>query len=1008
MQAPRPANVCDSQMRAFTAYLEAVTGTEFGDYQALHRFSVDNFRTFWKAFLEWSGVICIGDVDPVCHGGDCESAIFFPNLQLNYVENLLALRNPAEAAGPAITAIHAERPAEHLSRGELQYQVVRLAIALRRLGLQPGDHVAAILRNDAAGIIATLAVTALGATICVTAPDLGAETIAARLAPVAPRLLIAHFAPREFDIGAPLAARVGEVLARLPSVERLLAIDCGDLPGNSPVPVSVMDDLIASVSRDEPAHFEWPRFPFNHPLFIMFSSGTTGRAKAIVHGAGGTLIEHIKEHRLHCDLRAGEKLFFQTSPAWMMWNWQMSALASDAEIVLYDGPIVTPRTLWEIVAAERVTVFGTSPAYLRMCEDARISPGATLDIRSLRAVLSTGSVLYERQYFWVRDCVGPIPVQSISGGTDIIGCFVLGNPDLPVFPGECQSKSLGMDVRALGPDGRDVEMGAVGELVCANPFPSRPLGLLGDTEGARFHQAYFAQNPGVWTHGDLIEFTPHGSARLHGRSDGVLNVNGINVSPTEIYRVLGNMPGILEAMVVEQRFAAEQNHSRMILLVILAAGVVLDGKFAATIRRELTRCASAAHVPDVIVAVNGLPVTHNGKLSVAAVRDSINGVPIRNRDALRNPECLESIRQHPALKVQPKPALRPLSDRASLLDDLQQYWQWLFQIVPVELDDNFFALGGRSLDAAQLIADILRATGRDLPLATMLHAPTIEALADLILDQAKPAMSRVVTLRPGNGSTALIMIHSLSGTVLELWSLARLLNCAAPIYGIQASGLEPDEPIENRVEVMAAANIAAIKTVRPEGPYALGGYSFGGIVAFEMAQQLTRAGETVELVALVDTELGVHCLTWGELARFAVGWTRTQLRALNGLRHASGLERRAYFTGKLDHLKAMLRLSAVPDEGNPQLRRLPPRVLAVRQGLRRATARYRLEPYPGRVVLFRASERNPLHWDCLPAFQRAVPSGLEVRMIPGDHFSMIAEPAISALAKAMSSCLEAA
>jgi acetoacetyl-CoA synthetase len=452
----------------------------------------------------------------------------------------------------------------------------------------------------------------------------------------------------------------------------------------------------------------------------------------------------VKEHRLHCDLAPGDKLFFQTSCGWMMWNWQLSALASGVELVLYDGPLEGPDTFWRIVAEERVTVFGTNPAYLHFCEQRRFAPGRALELSALRAVLSTGSILYPRQFDWVRDQVnGAVPLQSISGGTDIIGCFVLGNPNLPVHRGEAQCRSLGLDVRSLPPPD-DPEAG-IGELVCANPFPSRPLGFHGDADGARFHAAYFAQNPGFWTHGDLIEATPQGGWRPHGRSDGVLNVRGIRIGTAEIYRILGNIEEIREAMAVEQQAEEEAGGSRMVLLIVLREGLVLDDMLAKHIRSELARCGSPAFVPARIAQVAALPVTFSGKRSEAAARDAVNGRPVRNRDALQNPECLKTIAKHPLLRAPqairasrgPAPAGGVIRDGDRLRRELQAICEHVLSVSPIGWSDSLLGLGADSLALVNLLLEIEGYAGRPMPLSTFLSAQSIEALATALSNGAE-------------------------------------------------------------------------------------------------------------------------------------------------------------------------------------------------------------------------------------------------------------------------------
>jgi acetoacetyl-CoA synthetase len=724
--------VANSQLTVFGQWCEARTGQTLPDHAAMDRFSVQEFRSFWRYFLEWSDLPRDGAVDPVCVGDACETARFFPDLRLNYAECLLA-GHPDQRV---LTACHADGSHDRFTRGALRVKVARLATSLQRLGVRRGDHVAAIARNNAEAVIAALATAAIGATFASCAPDMGVPAILARFVPLEPVVLFGSLRAEPWDPGVPVAERVTAAAAGLPGLAAIVALDNGSHPaGEGTLPLHRLADLLRDAVGDEDRP-GWLRHPFNQPLFTMFSSGTTGAPKCIQHGAGGTLLEHVKEHRLHCDLGPGDKLFFQTSCGWMMWNWQLSALASGVEIVLYDGPLEGPNTFWRIVTEERVTVFGSNPAYLHFCEHAGFSPGRVFDLSALRAVLSTGSILYPHQYDWVREQVkAAMPLQSISGGTDIIGCFVLGNPDLPVHRGEAQCRSLGLDVRALPPP--DDPEAQIGELVCANPFPSRPLGFHGDVDGTRFHATYFAQNPGFWTHGDLIEATPRGGWRLHGRSDGVLNVRGIRIGTAEIYRILGDIEEILEAMAVEQRAEEEPGGTRMVLLVVLREFLVLDNTLAKHIRSELARCGSPAFVPARIAQVEALPVTFNGKRSEAAARDAVNGRPVRNRDALQNPECLDAIAKHPVLFAPPAiGASRGLArghgvitDGDGLRRELQAICERALGVSPIAWSDNLLGFGADSLALLNLLLEIEHYTGHPLPLSAFLAAPSIDGLA---------------------------------------------------------------------------------------------------------------------------------------------------------------------------------------------------------------------------------------------------------------------------------------
>lgn len=1036
LHRPSAMTVERSQMTHFMRFCEKAASAPIRDDAALRLFSVENHRLFWRSLLEWSELDVEGSVEPVCVGDACETAIFFPELRLSFVQNVLAARTEEERLRPALTACTENGDRIVLSRAELTDRVLSLAAELRRRGLKGGDRVVAVASSSAEAVVACLAVTALGAIWSAASPDLGVESMVERFGQLEPTWLFFQSSYRYHGQGRLIADRIDELVRALPTVQSAVSLrgeHAASPPPGREVAMLVLERLIAAGDRATfPTLDSLPRFPFNHPLYILFSSGTTGRPKCIVHGAGGTLLEHVKEHRLHADLSPLDTLFFHTSTGWMMWNWQLSALASGVHVVLYDGSVSFPEenALWHLVERERVTVFGTSPSYLQFTRDAGLRPAAC-DLSALRSILSTGSVLPPAVHRWVYEHVKDVPLQSISGGTDILGCFLLGNPNLPVHEGELQSVSLGLDVRALGGNHASAiseDCVEFGELVCVNPFPSRPLGLFGDADGSQFHKAYFSQNPNVWTHGDLLELTARGGGRIHGRSDGVMNVRGIRIGPAEIYNVLESFPEIVESLAVEQAAPEEPGGSRLVLLIVLRPDQRLGSALVQRIRRELTERCSAAHAPSIIVDVPELPTTHSGKRSERAARDAVNGRAVLNVGALKNPESVRALREHPSLRLDeadgthasgahslsltPSQILVEAFGEVKVAGSLEVRLAGLWESVlgvPVGFDGDFFELGGHSLLAVTLLARVEKEFGVRLPMSSLFYAGTVTKMAALLHRGERPRAG-LVEIQPGGAERPVFWLPGGGGlSVLAFREVSRRLGAERPVYGLEAELKLEGAPAD--VPTMARRYIRAIRARQPHGPYALFGFSLGGWVAYEIALQLTRAGEKVALLGVFDTAVpgvlsGVQQMS-AVAQRLQHHWRN--LRSLPAPDMWSYLGDTAEVIASRAQ-RTFTRFTRSSGEGTPATTRSVFDELDRRnRAMLEAYSQQVPAPYPGRITLFLAERTSQsglsTDLDARLGWKRFARSGVDVHRVSGSHLSMLEPPDVDGLARTLRECL---
>jgi len=617
------------------------------DSTGLYEWSVRSPEQFWDALWDFTGVIAQTRGSRTLIDADrMPGAKWYPDARLNYAENLLRRRDDATA----IVFWGEDKVRWRLTYAQLYDAVSRTVRALRAAGIGKGDRVAAFMPNMPDTIIFMLATASIGAIWSSCSPDFGTQGVLDRFGQIEPALLFAvegyYYNGKAHDT----TGRLAEITANLPSLRKVVIVSyTRDKPDISAIRgAQHLEDFVAPYGTDATDEIAFEQLPFNHPLFVLYSSGTTGVPKCIVHGAGGTLLQHLKEHQLHTDLKKGDKLFYFTTCGWMMWNWLVTGLATGATLLLYDGSPTypSPSALFDFADAEEMTVFGTSAKYIDALNKANATPMTTHQLTSLKTMTSTGSPLVPESFDYVyRSIKKDLLLSSISGGTDIVSCFVLGDPTLPVYRGEIQRRGFGMNVQVFNDEGQPV-VGEKGELVCTAPFPSMPIYFWNDAQGEKYHAAYFSRFPGVWCHGDFMELTGRGTAIIYGRSDATLNPGGVRIGTAEIYRQVEKLDEVLEALVIGQTW---DNDVRVVLFVRLRDGLQLDDALIAKIRGTIRRNTTPRHVPAKVLQVADIPRTKSGKIVELAVRNVVHGEPVRNLEALANPEALAHFRERTEL-----------------------------------------------------------------------------------------------------------------------------------------------------------------------------------------------------------------------------------------------------------------------------------------------------------------------------------------------------------------------
>ena len=642
--SPSARGIADANITAFITALNTAYKLKLRTYHDLWQWSVDNLEEFWDAIWQFGGVIGERGKRTLADGDRMPGARFFPDAKINFAENLLR----GDRDGDAIVFWGEDKVKRRLSHRELRESVSRMQQALAKAGVGEGDRVAAFMPNMPETLIAMLATASLGGTFTSCSPDFGVQGVLDRFGQVEPKVLVACDGYFYNGKTVDTLPRIAEIVKSLPTVKQVVIVPYVNSASSLPASAVRFSDFLAPFRARA---IKYKRVPFNSPLYILYSSGTTGVPKCIVHGVGGVLLQHLKEHVVHCDVKPGDRLFWFTTCGWMMWNWLVSGLAAGATLLLYDGSPFVGRgnIIFDYAQAEGMTQLGTSAKFIDAASKAGVDPRTTHELPTVRTLLSTGSPLVPEGFDYVYEHVKKdVCLASVSGGTDLVACFVGGVPILPVWRGEIQCAMLGMAVDVFDDEGRPMPAGEKGELVCTKPFPTMPLGFWNDPDGSKYHAAYYEKFPNVWRHGDWCEKTAHGGFVIYGRSDAVLNPGGVRIGTAEIYRQVEKLDEVVESIVIGQDWEGDV---RVVLFVRLRPGKSLDPGLVKRIKDTIRANTTSRHVPAVILEVADIPRTKSNKIVELAVRAVVHGQAVKNVEALANPEALEHFRNREELRA---------------------------------------------------------------------------------------------------------------------------------------------------------------------------------------------------------------------------------------------------------------------------------------------------------------------------------------------------------------------